>query len=135
MTAVDTNILVRLLAGDDPKQTAEAKAIVAAGRVWVAKTVLLETAWVLRREYGLDKASIREALDQLLRLDNVCVEDEPAVVEALALAAHGIDFADAFHLSSRPPGSLFLSFDNAFVQRARRAGIAGVAGVSDYRRM
>ena len=46
MTAVDTNVVVRLLAQDDPKQTAAARALFSAGSIWIAKTVLLETAWV-----------------------------------------------------------------------------------------
>ncbi|SPE28629.1 Twitching motility protein PilT [Candidatus Sulfopaludibacter sp. SbA3] len=131
MTAVDTNILVRLLVEDDAKQAAEARAILAAGPVWIAKTVFLETAWVLGRLYGLDRGAVRDAFDTLLGLENVQVEDEPAVAEALALMAHGIDFADAFHLSSRPPGVLFVSFDRSLVRRAQKAGVQRVAEVAD----
>jgi predicted nucleic acid-binding protein len=70
--------------------------------------------------------SIRDGLEQILRLKNVHIEDEPAVAGALALAAHGIDFADALHLASRPAGSQFVTFDRAFLRRAKRAGIARV---------
>ena len=126
MTAVDTNLLVRLLTADDPRQTARAAAIVSSGPIWIAKTVLLETAWVLGSAYGVDHNSIGNALGQILRLKNVVVEDEPAVGGALALAAQGIDFADALHLASRPAGVEFVTFDRPFVRRAKRAGIAGV---------
>ena len=51
MIAVDTNILVRLLTEDDPKQTTAARSVFAAGPIWIAKTVLLETGWVLRSHY------------------------------------------------------------------------------------
>jgi hypothetical protein len=51
------------------------------------------------------------------------------MVAALALTAHGIELADARHLSSRPPGATFVSFDPSFVRRARRAGSIGVSGV------
>ena len=50
MIAVDTNVVVRLLAQDDPKQAA-ARTLFAAGPIWIAKTVLLETEWELRTVY------------------------------------------------------------------------------------
>jgi len=130
MTAVDTNVLVRLLTGDDPKQEAAARRLFAAGPIWIAKTVLLETGWVLRSLYGFDESAIRDAFTKLLGLENVHAEDEPAVAAALVLTVHGIEFADAMHLASRPPGAAFVSFDRSFVHRAKRAGAAGVAGVT-----
>jgi hypothetical protein len=65
----------------------------------------------------------------LLGLKNVHVEDESSVAAALGLTASGIELADAMHLSSRPPGARFISFDKAFVQRARRAGVSGISGM------
>jgi hypothetical protein len=52
------------------------------------------------------------------------------VAAALALTAHGIELADAMHVSSRPPGAAFVSFDRSFVHRAKRAGASGVSGIS-----
>jgi len=126
MTAVDTNVLVRLLTGDDPTQADAAQALFAAGPVWIAKTVLLETSWVLRSLYKFGGDSVCAAFGKLLGLPNVEAEDEPAVAAALALTAHGIEFADALHLTSRPPEARFVSFDKAFVLRARRAGVERV---------
>ena len=68
MIAVDTNILVRLLTGDDPKQTAAARSLFAAEPIWIAKTVLLETGWVLRSLYGFAESAIRDAFTKLLGL-------------------------------------------------------------------
>ena len=130
MIAVDTNVLVRLLTGDDPQQEAAARSLFARESVWLAKTVLLETGWVLRRLYGLEASAISDAFSKLLGLENVRAEDESSVAAALALMAHGIDFADALHLSSRPPGAAFVSFDMSFVQRARRAGVFGISAIS-----
>jgi predicted nucleic-acid-binding protein len=130
MTAVDTNVVVRLLTGDDPKQAAAARALFASEPIWIAKTVLLETGWVLRSLYGFEESAIRDAFIKLLGLKNVQIEDESSVAAALALTAHGIEFADALHVSSKPPGAAFVSFDQAFVRRAMRAGIAGVSGVA-----
>jgi predicted nucleic-acid-binding protein len=127
MTAVDTNILVRLLTGDDPRQEAAARSLLASGPIWVAKTVLLETAWVLDSLYGFDPSTIHRALTGLLGLENVTVEDEPAVAAALALNVQGVQFADAMHLSSRPTGATFVTFDRSLVRRAKRAGARGVS--------
>ena len=49
---------------------------------------------------------------------------------ALAPTAHGIELADALHLSSRPPGAVFVSFDQSYVRRAKRAGATEVSGMS-----
>jgi predicted nucleic-acid-binding protein len=127
MIAVDTNVLVRLLTGDDPTQAAEARSLFEAGPIWIAKTVLLETGWVLRSLYGFEDGAIREAFIGLLGLKNVYAEDGAAVAAALALTAHGIEFADALHLSSRPDNCKFVSFDQSFVRRATRAGAVGVS--------
>ena len=129
MIAVDTNVVVRLLTGDDPKQAAAARSLFAAGPIWIAKTVLLETGWVLRSLYGFEESAICDAFTKLLGLKNVHTEDESAVAAALALSAHGVELADAMHLTSRPPGAVFVSFDRSFVRRASRAGATGVSGV------
>jgi predicted nucleic-acid-binding protein len=129
MTAVDTNVVVRLLTQDDPQQAAAARALFAAGPIWIAKTVLLETGWVLRSLYGFDESAIRDAFTKLLGLKNVHTEDKASMAAALALTVHGIELADAMHLSSRPAGAVFVSFDRSFVRRANRAGATGVSGI------
>jgi predicted nucleic-acid-binding protein len=129
MIAVDTNVVIRLLTQDDPKQTAAARSLFAAGPIWIAKTVLLETGWVLRSLYGFEEGAIRDALTNLLGLKNVHTEDKPSMAAALALTVHGIELADAMHFTSRPPGAVFVSFDQSFVRRARRAGATEVSGV------
>jgi predicted nucleic-acid-binding protein len=129
MTAVDTNVVVRLLTGDDPKQAAAANALFASEPIWIAKTVLLETGWVLRSLYGFEESAVREAFIKLLGLKNVQVEDEPSVAAALGLTVHGIELADAMHLSSKPAGAVFVSFDQPFVRRAIRVGVPAVSGV------
>jgi hypothetical protein len=92
MIAVDTNVLVRLLRGDDSKQEEAARSLFARGPIWIAKTVLLETAWVLGSLYGLEEAEIRGAFTKLLGLQNVHTEDESSVAAALALTTPGIEW-------------------------------------------
>jgi predicted nucleic-acid-binding protein len=130
MIAVDTNVLVRLLTGDEPKQEAAARSLFASEPIWIAKTVLLETGWVLRSLYGFEESAIRDAFTKLFGLKNVHAEDESSVAAALALITRGIEFADALHLSSRPPEAVFVSFDKSFVQRARRARVSGISAMS-----
>jgi predicted nucleic-acid-binding protein len=129
MTAVDTSVVVRLLTGDHPEQAASAKAIFAAGPIWIAKAVLLETGWVLRSLYGFEDNAIRDAFSKLLGLPNVHTEDKPAMAAALALTVHGVELADAIHLTSRPSGATFVSFDRALERRAKRAGATDVLNV------
>lgn len=129
MIAVDTNVVVRLLVGDDPKQAAAAKLLFAAEQIWIAKTVLLETEWVLRSHYGFDVSAIRDAFTMLLGLTNVQTDDQASMAAALALTSHGIELADAIHLTGRPPGATFVSFDKAFIKRTKRAGATGVSAV------
>ncbi len=130
MTAVDTNVLVRFLTSDNPQQAALAKALFGTDQIWIAKTVLLETGWVLRSLYGFDQDAICGAFTKLLGLTNVQVEDEPSIVSALALAGEGIELADAMHLTSRPPNASFVSFDRAFILRAKRARVTGISGLT-----
>jgi predicted nucleic-acid-binding protein len=130
MTAVDTNVLARILTVENPKQSVAARTLLASESIWIAKTVLLETAWVLRNFFDFNAEAIRASFTTLLGLDNVYVEDEACVSAALALAGQGIGFADAMHLSSRPPGMPFVSFDRVFVRRAQRAGAADISTLS-----
>ena len=47
--AVDTNVVVRFLTGDEPAQAGRARALFEHEAVLLLKTVLLETEWMLRR--------------------------------------------------------------------------------------
>ena len=49
MLAVDTNVVVRFLTGDEPAQAERARSIFEREAVLLLKTVMLETEWVLRR--------------------------------------------------------------------------------------
>lgn len=129
MIAADTNTLVRLLTQDDRKQAARANELFASEEIWIAKTVLLECGWALGSVYGFPADQVASALRLLTRLPNVRVEDDAAVNTAHGLVEKGVEFADALHLASRPTGATFVSFDERFVRRARRAGVADIVSV------
>jgi predicted nucleic-acid-binding protein len=82
MRAVDTNVLVRLITGDDERQAAVAEAFVNRG-AWTSHVVLAETVWVLRRAYKLDETGIAEAIEMLLRHATISLQDPDVVAAAL----------------------------------------------------
>jgi predicted nucleic acid-binding protein len=122
MIAVDTNVLVRFLIADDPDQARRARDLVESTPVWVPLTVMLETEWVLRRLYRLDKAAVTAALRHFAALPGVTVENVSACAQALDWADQGLDFADALHLSAAAACEAFATFDAAFVKRAEALG-------------
>jgi predicted nucleic-acid-binding protein len=82
MRAVDTNVLVRLVTRDDPRQVSAAEAFVSPG-AWVSHLVLLEAAWVLTAVYALDAAGLATAVEMLLDHHDLSVQDPDVVAAAL----------------------------------------------------
>ena len=82
MRAVDTNVLVRLLARDNARQTGAAEAFVASG-AWVSHLVLAETIWVLDSVYGLGPAQLANAVELLLKHRDLSIQDADVVARAL----------------------------------------------------
>jgi predicted nucleic-acid-binding protein len=80
--AIDTNVLVRLAARDDPKQVAAAEAFVAKG-AWVSHLVLVEAVWVLTSVYDLGPRSIATAIEMILNHQHLAVQDPDCVAAAL----------------------------------------------------
>ena len=111
MHAVDTNVLVRLLTGDDAAQAKRAAALFKKESIFIPKTVLLETEWVLRRLYRLDRATVAGSLRKLGGLGNVELEQPLVIAQALQWCVDGMDFADALHLASSHNASKFATFD------------------------
>lgn len=122
MIAVDTNVLVRVLTNDEPAQAKRALKRMRSDAVWISKTVLLETEWVLRHAYALDAAAIGRAFTTLLAVASVEVEGRAAVLRAMAWHATGMDFADAMHLAASDAASAFVTFDRKLARAAKRAG-------------
>ena len=84
MRAVDTNVLVRVLARDDPKQVRVADDFVAAG-AWVSLLALAETMWVLTTVYERDTAEIGASVEQLLNHKDLIIQDRDVVAAALEI--------------------------------------------------
>ena len=122
MHAVDTNVLVRLLTNDDPGQSRRAAALFNKETIFIPKTVLLETEWVLRRLYRLDGNVVVNAFRKLSGLANVEIEHPPVIVQALQWCEQGMDFADALHLASSQRANKFATFDEK-MKKSVHAGI------------
>jgi predicted nucleic-acid-binding protein len=127
MTAVDTNVLVRVITRDDKAQAARAVAFLKEQeRVFFAKTVLLEVEWVLRSTYKFTRSEVLSGLRSIVSVHNVEVEDEAVVEQALSWYEQGIDFADSLHVASVGT-QRFVTFDTALQRRARRLGAGKIA--------
>jgi len=83
MRAVDTNVLVRLITRDDPKQAKAAETFVAGG-AWVSHLVLAEAVWVLSSVYDLDAPAVATAVDMLLSHKSLSLQETEVVESALA---------------------------------------------------
>lgn len=119
MRAVDTNILVRFLTADDPKQAKAARRVMEAGDIFIGVTVILETEWVLRAGYGFAPNLIATGLRGIGGLPGVTLEEPAEVAQALDWMTEGLDFADALHLARSNHCSAFLTFDKKFATRAK----------------
>jgi predicted nucleic-acid-binding protein len=83
MPAVDSNVLVRLIVRDDPKQVRSAEAYVREG-AWVPLLALAETSWVLASAYNLSPGLIASGLEMLLEHKQLILQDRGSVAAALA---------------------------------------------------
>lgn len=120
MLAVDTNLIVRLLANDNAAQTRRAAALFANEQIYLSKTVLLESEWVLRFSYELPPQIILQALRSLVGLPNVVLEQQREIAEALDGFQQGLDFADALHLAGSRRAGRFATFDKKLLKRAEK---------------
>jgi predicted nucleic-acid-binding protein len=122
MIGIDTNIVVRYLTGDHPKQSARARTLINGEAVFASVTVMLEAEWVLRSVYGYPSAQIARAMRAFAGLPTVTVEDGVMLAAAFDLVERGMDFADALHLTRSAQCTGFASFDKKFVKAAKAAG-------------
>src|SRR5713226_487738 len=118
MLAVDTNVVVRYLTGDEAEQFAKAKALIDGEDVFVCTTVLLETEWVLRSVYRYRRAQLVRAFRAFAGLPRITLEDPAQAAKALDWMANGMDLADALHLTKAEGCEAFITFDQRFAEAA-----------------
>ena len=91
MRAVDTNILARFYLRDDAVQGRIAARVLAAGDVFIPKTVVLELEWVLRYVAEQSESKVIDCLAHLIALPGITVEDREEIEAALSHCRNGID--------------------------------------------
>lgn len=120
----DTNVLVRAIVADEPKQARLAQSALArADLIAIGPTTLCEFVRVLSRGYGIPTADTAAAIRGLIGSANVEV-NRPAVEAGLALLDQGGDFADgiiAFEGASLG-GAMFATFDKDAAKRLKKLG-------------
>ncbi len=80
MIGIDTNVLVRYLVRDDPRQTRVTTQVIMKECTrespgFINRIVLCEPVWVLESAYGYSKEAIVNVLDKLMRTSQFKVED------------------------------------------------------------
>ncbi len=104
MIGLDTNILVRLLAGDDQGQKAQAQKFVNShcsreSPGFINCVVLIELVWVLANPFRYSRADIVRVLENLLAGDDRVIDQHDQVRTALDDYKSGrLDFTDALIL-------------------------------------
>lgn len=99
MIGLDTNVLVRYVAQDDPKQSPQASRLIesltADAPGFVSTVSVVELVWVLAGCYGSTRDEICEVLETLLRTKEIIVAHADTVWKALRIFREGkADFAD-----------------------------------------
>ena len=99
MIGIDTNVLVRHIAQDDPVQSVQASSfsqtLTPAAPGFVSLIVLVEAVWVMQRSYKADRAQLARILDTLLRTKELVVQHADVAWKALHRYSNSkADFAD-----------------------------------------
>ena len=119
MIGLDTNILVRYLTQDDPVQSAKAaeifeRRLTEKNPGFVSVVAMVETVWVLDRAYFLTAQEIATAIERLLQVEVLAIENEQEVFTAMVALKQGRgSFADALiaELGTRVGCTRTLTFD------------------------
>ncbi len=126
MIGLDTNILVRYLAQDDPVQSGKATEVLERRLTednpgFVSIVAMAETVWVLERAYGFSGREIAAAVERMLQADALVVESEPEVFTAMTAVKEGRgSFGDALigALGAKAKCSCTLTFDEKALRLA-----------------
>ncbi|MCQ9473415.1 type II toxin-antitoxin system VapC family toxin [Pseudomonas alliivorans] len=123
MIGLDTNVLVRYVAQDDPKQSPKASALIESFTInspgFVTAVSVIELVWVLQSCYESTKSDIILVLETLLRTRELKIENADVVWQALRLFSDSkADFADCLiERSAKAAGCDYVvSFDSKAIK-------------------
>ena len=99
MIGLDTNVLVRYIMQDDPKQSPKASKLIESldgdNPGYITLVSVIELYWVLTSCYELTGEQVTQALEAILRTKQLMVERADQVMRALQVFAQGkADLAD-----------------------------------------
>lgn len=127
---IDTNIFLRFLLADNPRQYNLARQIfLNAGKgqisLWTSTAVVLELVWTLQSFYKLDRINIQEKISSLIVLDGLKTENSDLLLSALDLfVKKNVDFIDAYNFClARKAGKKIISFDKDFDKLGERENL------------
>ena len=98
----DTNVLIRHLTGDPPRQAARATRFLAeADELLLADLIVGETVYVLESFYEVGRARVAELLRAIIAFDAVRVDRRRVLLRALEVyEIDRLDFAEAYLVAS-----------------------------------
>lgn len=136
MIGLDTNVVIRYLVQDVPKQSQQANRViekaVADGEILrISQVTLCEIVWVLEHCYSTSKKEVIDVLKQLLQTQQIRVEEDDIARQALKDFEHlsGVDFSDC--LIGRQNSSKGCPFTYTFDKTAARKLQATFKFISD----
>ncbi len=99
MIGLDTNVLVRYIAQDDPIQSSKATELIEqlsdAEPGFISLVSIVELVWVMQGRYSATKEETIAVLDKLLRICTLLIENADIVLNAVRIYARSdADFAD-----------------------------------------
>ncbi len=125
LTAIDANLLIRVLTNDPPELAERAAEMIDSRRCYVSAVVVMEVFFVLKSVYRLSKADLLVSLDRLI--DIGLVFDRPAALPAvLNWYDAGMDFGDAMTLAYAADADELLTFDRGFATKAKKLSVRPV---------
>lgn len=134
MEAVDANVVLQYLVGENPEQEAAARALIdgltPSNPGFICREVVLEVAWVLERSYRFPRDRVGETLMDLTASDSLVVEkSDDVAAAAYRYRQGGIGLSDLMILSAaeREGATPLHTFDR------RPARMAGAVLVGNWR--
>jgi predicted nucleic-acid-binding protein len=94
MIGLDTNIIVRYIMLDDPVQSAKAIRIIERefteqDPAFISLATVLETAWVLKSFYELSSQQVAQAMERMLQIESLNIQNEHEVSAATRVLKTG----------------------------------------------
>ena len=120
MISIDTNVVLRYLLKDDPALSPRALEIIATNDCFVTRAALTEVVYTLESYYRSPRVDIGRALDALLSLARVSIEDRAATERAATWYKAGMDFGDAMIAAGSHASASVATFDRDFARLARK---------------